>query len=151
MPKIRAGFPLWRSLCHRRRPGAEFGGTGKKFADQDFWMTFFMKNIHFHAHNFWWPFLVIKHGFRIFSIFLQIFRITLFSREKPLFSKNNSLITPFLYYLRAFARIRQKLLLKILGGRMHGPSPHLKFFGGPSPPVPLYRSPPVSGKTKRSL
>src|SRR6218665_1525234 len=32
------------------------------------------------------------------------------------------------------------ILLKILGGRMHGPSRHLKF-GGP-PPVPL-RSPPL--------
>src|SRR6218665_2720932 len=28
------------------------------------------------------------------------------------------------------------LLLKILGGRMHGPSPHLKFWGD-RPPVPL--------------
>ena len=31
---------------HRRRPGAEFGGTGKTFADQDFQMTFF------NAQNF---------------------------------------------------------------------------------------------------
>src|SRR6218665_719209 len=29
------------------------------------------------------------------------------------------------------------LLLKILGGLMHGPSPHLKFFGGTVHPVPL--------------
>src|SRR6218665_1859970 len=29
------------------------------------------------------------------------------------------------------------LLLKILGGPMHGRSPHLKFWGGTVPPVPL--------------
>src|SRR6218665_3302716 len=29
------------------------------------------------------------------------------------------------------------LLLKILGGPMHGRSPHLKFGGGPSPQSPL--------------
>src|SRR6218665_3021760 len=28
------------------------------------------------------------------------------------------------------------LLLKILGGRMHGPSPHLKLWGGPPPRFP---------------
>src|SRR6218665_845523 len=33
-------------------------------------------------------------------------------------------------------------LLKILGGPMHGPSPHLKFEGGPSPQSPS-RSPPL--------
>src|SRR6218665_2033473 len=33
------------------------------------------------------------------------------------------------------------LLLKILGGPMHGRSPHLKIFGGTVPPVPP-RSPP---------
>src|SRR6218665_821296 len=34
------------------------------------------------------------------------------------------------------------LLLKILGGPMHGSSPHLKFLGGPSPSPP--RSPPLN-------
>src|SRR6218665_3887370 len=29
------------------------------------------------------------------------------------------------------------LLLQILGGRMHGPSPHFKFFGGQSAQSPL--------------
>src|SRR6218665_3777540 len=34
------------------------------------------------------------------------------------------------------------LLLQILGGPMHGPSPHLKFFWGDRPPSPP-RSPPL--------
>src|SRR6218665_2595718 len=37
------------------------------------------------------------------------------------------------------------LLLKILGGPMHGPSPHLKFWGD-RPPSP-HRSPPLSRPT----
>jgi len=51
-------------------------------------------------------------------------------------------MTPFFYYVRAFARIRQTLLLKILGGRMHGPSP-TSNFGGDRPPVSP-RSPPMT-------
>jgi len=40
----------------------------------------------------------------------------------------------FFYSVRSFARIQQTLLLKILGGRMHGPYPHFKFGASPSPP-----------------
>jgi len=47
-------------------------------------------------------------------------------------------MTPFFYSVRAFARIQQTLLLKILGGRMHGPSPTSNLGG--RPPVPLYVS-----------
>ena len=36
-------------------------------------------------------------------------------RKTPI-SENNSLMTPFVYSGRAFARIRQTLLLKVLGG-----------------------------------
>src|SRR6218665_3237249 len=39
------------SLEQWRRPGAEFGGTEIFFADQDFRMTFFRKNFHFHGKN----------------------------------------------------------------------------------------------------
>ena len=49
--------------------------------------------------------------------------ITLSSQEKPLFiSEKNSFMTLFLLcsYFRAHPTT---LLLKILGGRMHGPSP----------------------------
>src|SRR6218665_515465 len=55
-------------------------------------------------------------------------------------------MTPFLLcsYFRAHPTT---LLLKILGGRMHGP-PHLKFLGGPSPQVsacaPVPYNPPLT-------
>src|SRR6218665_1639422 len=40
------------------------------------------------------------------------------------------------------------LLLQILGGPMHGPSPHLKFWGGRPPPPPLsITAPPVPPKS----
>src|SRR6218665_1921331 len=64
--------------------------------------------------------------------------MTFSSQEQPLFqiSEENSFMTPFLLcsYFRAHPTT---LLLRILGGgRMHGPSPHLKFWGD-RPPVPL--------------
>jgi len=62
-----------------------------------------------------------------------------FLTRKPLFQK----IIPswhLSYSVRAFARIRQALLLKILGGRMHGPSPTSIFFGGPFPGPPRSQS-----------
>src|SRR6218665_160685 len=48
--------------------------------------------------------------------------MTLSSQEKHLFL--------LLSYFRAYPTT---LLLKILEGRMHGPSPYLKLFWGPSP------------------
>src|SRR6218665_518459 len=73
-------------------------------------------------------------GFFLFSISLlpAMSYLTLSSQEKPLFQK----IIPsrhLFYSVRAFARIRQTLLLKILGGWMHGPSPSSQILGGPSP------------------
>src|SRR6218665_3604069 len=56
--------------------------------------------------------------------------MTLFSRKNTI-SEENSFMTLFLFcsYFRAHPTT---LLLKILGGRMHGPSP-TSNFGGPSP------------------
>ena len=67
--------------------------------------------------------------------------MTLSSQEKPLFQKRIPWWHLFLLcsYFRAHPTT---LLLKILGGRLHRPSPHLKFFGGPFPHFPL-RSPPL--------
>jgi len=45
-------------------------------------------------------------------------------------------MTPFFYSVRAFACIRQTLLLKILRRWMHGPS-RTSNFGGPSPQPPI--------------
>src|SRR6218665_31163 len=91
-------------------------------------------------------FLVIVHDFRIFPIFhifaaCNVVYDPFFTRKTPI-SKNNSFTTPFFNSVRAFARIRQTLAYtsQNIGGRMHGPSPHLKFWGTvlpSSPPVNL--------------
>src|SRR6218665_3441193 len=53
-------------------------------------------------------------------------RMTISSQEKHNFSLSS-----------CFHAHPTTLLLKILGGPMHGRSPYLKFWGGPFPPVPL--------------
>src|SRR6218665_1982496 len=69
--------------------------------------------------------------------------MTLSSQEK----------NPFL--LCSYFRVHPAtLLLQILGRRMHGPSPHLKFFWGAVPPVPLglrpcYRPPNLSAYSSK--
>src|SRR6218665_11192 len=72
--------------------------------------------------------------------------MTLSSHEKPLFQKRIPFMTPVLLcsYFRAPPTT---LLLNILGGPMHGTSPHPKLWGGlpPSPP----RSPPLSSEQPR--
>src|SRR6218665_3368601 len=50
--------------------------------------------------------------------------------------------------VHAFTHIRQHYFSKYWGGPMHGQSPHLKFWGGLSPPVPP-RSPPLTQKRSR--
>ena len=64
-----------------------------------------------------------------------------FLTKKQLFHKKDSVISHFFYSVRAFAHIRQHYFSKYWWGRMHGPSPHLKFWGT-VPPVPP-RSPPL--------
>src|SRR6218665_850463 len=83
--------------------------------------------------------------------------MTFSSQEQPLFqiSEENSFMTPFLLcsYFRAHPTT---LLLKILGGgRMHGPSPHLKLWGDrpPSPPrfPPLFMCIPCKVNKRTAL
>jgi len=80
-------------------------------------------------------FFVIEQVFRILSFFSQIFRIfaTLYMLNvvyDPFLTRKNTIF----YSVHTFARIRQnyfsKLLLKILGGRMHGPSSTSNFGVG---------------------
>ena len=142
-----------------RRPGSEFGGTDKSFTDQDSEWRFFRRNISiFKAEISDDLFLVIDQVFRIFPFSSQIFRIFTMLHvlygpllKKRLFQKRIPLWHHFLLcsYFRAHPTT---LLLKILGGRMHGPSPHLKFWGE-RPPSPS-RSPPlgqVLNRSRRSL
>src|SRR6218665_2522296 len=51
-----------------------------------------------------------------------------FTTKNPL-STNKSLTTPIFLLSSSFRAHPPTLLLKILGGPMHGPSPHLKFWG----------------------
>ena len=112
-----------------------FGGTENFFADQDFWMTLFSENN---------------------SIFTAKISDDLSSSHRPGFSDFPFLLPdfPYLYYVTMsymslssqekhlfllfsyFPAHPTTLLLKILGGRMHGPSP-TSNFGGTVPPVPL--------------
>src|SRR6218665_1728003 len=87
------------------------GGTEKIFADQDF------------RKNFIDFFLVIDQVSQIFSFFSQIFRIFLVLNivYDPFLTKTRFLLCS---YFRAHPTT---LLLKILGGRMHGPSPTSNF------------------------
>src|SRR6218665_3022059 len=59
----------------------------------------------------------------------------LFLTENLDFRTENSSLRPFLVFSYfASHPITVGLLLKILEGRMHGPSHHPKFWVGPSPP-----------------
>src|SRR6218665_283144 len=55
--------------------------------------------------------------------------MTLSSQQKALFQQKNSLATPIFLLSSNFRAHPTTLLLKILGGPMHGPSHHLKFWG----------------------
>src|SRR6218665_2447540 len=89
-------------------------------------------------------FLVIDQVFQILRLFtvLNVVYDPFFTRKSTI-SKKNSLIRPFFYSVRTFARIRQRYFSKYWGDQCMG-RPHLKFFfGGTVPPVPL-RSPPLN-------
>src|SRR6218665_3824457 len=87
-------------------------------------------------------FLVIDQVFPIFSVFtvLNVVYGPFFTRTTTI-SEKNSLTTPFFLLCSYFRAHPTTLLLKILWGRMHGPSPHLKFEGDRSPSPT--RSPPL--------
>ena len=91
-------------------------------------MTFFREEFPFSRPKF----LMVFQIFRIFIV-LNVVYDPFFTRKTTI-SEKNSLMTPFLLcsYFRAHPTTQ---LLKIFGGRMHGPSP-TSNFGGPSPPGP---------------
>src|SRR6218665_43704 len=92
-----------------RRPGAEFGGTDKFFADQDFLITYvFSENISIFTPKMSYDHYSIKRKFLYDHFFLCSY----------------------------FHAHLTTLLLKILGRRMHWPSP-TSHFGGPSTQSPL--------------
>src|SRR6218665_446841 len=58
-----------------------------------------------------------------------------FTRKNTKFSVKNSLIRPF-FTLFVLSRASDNTISLNIGGSMHGPSPHLKFWGD-RPPDPL--------------
>src|SRR6218665_2829490 len=119
-------------------------GDGKKFRRPRFprkKLPFFRKKLPFSRPKFLMTFLVIAHDCRIFLRFsmsliapCNVVYDPFFTRKPPI-SENNSLMTPFSTLFVLYTHIRQALLLKILGGRIHGPSPTSNFGGSPpSPP-----------------
>ena len=148
---------------HRRRPGAELGGTEKISQTKISEWRFFREKFPFSSPKFlmtiFFFFLIIGHIFQIFRILFQIFRIfrllceisymTHSSREKLIFHKT----FPWWHLfntLFVLSRASNNTTSQNIGGRMHGPYPHLNFFGG-RPPVP-FRSPPMHvGPCNRNL
>ena len=110
-----------------------WGGGGKNFSPTK--MRFFAENISILAAKISDDlFLVIDQVFRIFPLFSLIFRIfTLLDIvHNPCLTRK----IPFFAFFLLFSYFRAHpttLLLKILGARMHGPSPHLKLRGTVSP------------------
>src|SRR6218665_1289962 len=103
-------------------------------------MTFFWeKNSIFRAHISHDLFKVINQFFRIFPFFSQIFRV--FTMLNVVYDPCLTRKTHFSYSVHTFGRIRQHYFSKYWGDGFMG-VPHLKFWTGPSHPVPP-RSPPL--------
>src|SRR6218665_2079979 len=103
-------------------------------------MTFFSEKISIFTPKFSLDLfcLVVDQVFRIFRIFTVLNVVyDPFVTRKTTISKKNSLITPLFLLCSYFRAYPTTLLLKILGGWMHGPSPHPpQILGGPSPQSP---------------
>src|SRR6218665_3568015 len=107
-------------------------------------MTFFSEKISTFTAKISDDLFVIDLVFRIFPFFSQIsvpltrFNVVYdpFLTRTTTISEKNSFMTPFLL-CSSFRAHPTTLLLKILGGRMHGPSPPPQILGGPSPQFPL--------------
>ena len=118
---------------HRRRPGAEFGGTEKicrlKFLNDPFWEKF-----PFLPQTFLMFFLVIDY----FSDFPCLFcvkcsmmtHMALSSREKPRFHKRNP---SFFHSVRTFTCVRQHYFSKYWEDGCMGRAQPQFFWGEPSP------------------
>ena len=122
------------TCSHRRRIGAEFGGTEKTFADQNFRMTFFKEKISI--------FLVTDPICFCFcqSLLSEIWYITYMtysSSEKPLFQKKNFYDTFFIQFLLSHAS--DNTISQNIWG-MDRPPPQI--LEGTVPPVPP-KSPPM--------
>src|SRR6218665_725813 len=92
--------------------------------------------------------LVIDHIFYdfpcLYCVKCDITYMALSSREKLTISEKNSFVHDTFFTLFLLLHACDNVTSLNIGGRMHGPSPHLKFFGGPSPQSKP-KSPPMPG------
>src|SRR6218665_1755047 len=105
-------------------------------------MTFFSEKFPFSRPKILMTFLLSSTGFSDFPFLFPNFPYLYC--VKWTISEKDSLTTPFFFLFSYFRAHPTTLLLKILGGRMHGPSP-TSNLGGPSP-----RSPPLAEVHERS-
>jgi len=98
-----------------RKPGAEFGGTEKFFADQ----------------NFWWPFFNHRPGFSNFPSLLPNFPDLYFVtyRTQPFPHKKNTIFTLFI-----LLRASDNTTSQNIGGDECMGRPPTSNFGGDRPP-----------------
>src|SRR6218665_4187880 len=112
-------------------------GAGEIFRGPRFLNDVFSEKIPFSRPKFLMTYF-FSHRlgfFQIFPFFTQIVRIFTmlnvvhdpFFTRKTTVSEKNSFITPFLYSVRTFARIRQHYFSKYPGDGCMGRPPHLKL------------------------
>src|SRR6218665_59511 len=124
-------------------------------------MTFFREKISiFMPKNSDDLFLVIDQVFIIFTLFFQILRIfTVLNVVYDPFFTRRATISEDHYFRKEFLDNTFFTLFVLLcpsdnttfqniGGRMHGPSPHLKFWGTVPPVLPM--SPPLTARDMQS-
>jgi len=133
---------------NRSSIGGDLGpslGERKKLSGRKFLSAFFVKIFPFLRRKFLMTIFRILPVFTVWNVTESIWHYMVFSwRENPL---KKSLMTPFL--LSSYFRTHPPttILLEILGGRMHGPSPTSKF-GVTVPSVPP-KSPPMRSSRVR--
>src|SRR6218665_3388438 len=127
-----------------RRPGAEFGRDGKIFRGSRFLNDVFSEKISIFTAKISDDFFSHRPGFSDFPLIFPFFAMLNvvyypFLARKTTISEMNSFMTPFFLLCSYFRAHPTTLLLKILGGRMHEPSP-TSNWGAIHPVSP--RSPP---------
>ena len=125
------------SVCSGGNLAPSLGGGRTNFSPTN--MTFFLNKFPFYRQKFRMTFfLVIDQVFRIFTDFPDLYFVR--CRTWP-FVHAHFLTRKHLFLLFSYFRAHPTtLLLKILGGRMHGPSP-TSNLGGPSPKLSVLLGP----------
>src|SRR6218665_1593145 len=100
-------------------------------------MTFFSHRANFSD----FPFLFLEFPY-LYYVKCPVSPFRPLLTRKTTISEKNSFMTPF-FNLFVLSRASDNTTSQNIGGRMHGPFPHLKFFGDRPPVSPTCRSPPL--------